>query len=293
MPGGRIGPMNWQFLIPILSLLGGCYEEKEVTLSSSNKSPINSSSRPPGRWPAHSLPLALRISENFSPKEINTLQDQADAWERAINNELDFFNYDFPLIENLNLEGLYDYKDNPAHGHHLGIYKSTKWPHQFGRDTLAITQFSGHIKQDDQGKYIHITHADIIFNYQDYTFSNNPQYSEFDFASVAIHELGHLLGLRHESKLYSPSVMRPFIHQQIHQRKPSKRDQKVLRTNYRLTVEKATLYSANLQIDNGEYPVGRSIQGVIELKTNGKCRHFLNQRLLLSHHAHSNKSTAK
>ena len=80
----------------------------------------------------HSFPLSLRISENFSPTEITFLQEQADAWESSIDRELDFFDYDFPAVENLETPHAQAYEEHPTLGPHLGIYRSTQWPDDFG-----------------------------------------------------------------------------------------------------------------------------------------------------------------
>ena len=275
------------FLIPIpffLILLGGCYyEEKETIVLSSRELPITSSlpNSAPRKWLSSLLPLPLRISEDFSSKEVRAIQDQADVWEAVIDNEVDFFDYDFQVVENFEPQDFNDYEDDPVQGKHLGIYKSTQWPEHLAHDTLAITQFSGFMEQENQRKYIRMSHADIILNYQHHTFSSNPQYFEFDFASVVIHELGHLLGLRHNTKLFSLSVMRPSLSRQAQRRQPSKSDLKDILKNYGLTGEKAVLEQEYLNTTEGQY-----VRGVIELKAHGECLHFLNNQLIQSHYIH-------
>lgn len=249
----------------ILILLIGCSYEEENTLSYREFSSSNMS-KLPGRWPINSFPLRLRISEDFTDEEIAALQEQADSWEMAIDDELDFFDYDFPLIENLEPRNSNDYKDHPSQGSYLGIYKSSNWPKEFGEGTLAITQFFGLIAHDGHREYVLITHADIILNYQWFRFSNDPGLLEFDFRSVAIHELGHLLGLPHNSVDLSDSVMWPSLPRYTKRRELSYHDEQNIKRNYRLPTGPVII--RNLR-------QGQRVRGVIELKANGKCIHSI------------------
>lgn len=66
----------------------------------------------------------------------------------------------------------------------------------FGPDTLAITLSLG---QTGTLGFDYIAESDIIFNTRfDWSVYDGPRRSRVDFRRVALHELGHVLGLNHE-----------------------------------------------------------------------------------------------
>lgn len=75
----------------------------------------------------------------------------------------------------------------------------------FGASTLAITQT--HFLPGDPGE---ITETDIVFNnnHQWDVYAGSLQPGIHDFRRVAVHELGHAMGLAHEDAI--PSVMESF-----------------------------------------------------------------------------------
>ncbi|WP_456377487.1 matrixin family metalloprotease [Thiolapillus sp.] len=75
----------------------------------------------------------------------------------------------------------------------------------FGKKTLAITvNYSFQYKPDE------IVESDMFFNTaQPWDIYNGLSQSRFDFRRVALHELGHTLGLDHEES--NPAIMAPTI----------------------------------------------------------------------------------
>jgi hypothetical protein len=84
-------------------------------------------------------------------------------------------------------------------------FGSTACDEAFGSSTLAITLYNY-----TNGQF---THAGTVFNSAD-TFSvyhGNENYSSEDFRRIAVHELGHVLGLAHETNTAIPAIMQAII----------------------------------------------------------------------------------
>ena len=54
-----------------------------------------------------------------------------------------------------------------------------------------------------------IVEADLKVNNQNFTYSEDPNYQQVDIQSLVLHELGHVLGLKHNT--VDPSVMAPSL----------------------------------------------------------------------------------
>jgi hypothetical protein len=77
-----------------------------------------------------------------------------------------------------------------------------------------------------------ISEADVLVNAQDHTFSafGTLERSKIDFASLMVHELGHVLGLQHVVE--SPSVMAPTLAQSTQRLVPTETDLNSLKCEY-------------------------------------------------------------
>ncbi len=278
-----------QLTICLTLLIGlfllGCQPGTETENSSINL-PGAGSERPPAKWSTLSFPLPLEISEDFSNDEITAIIDRANAWEISVDNKLDFFDTTLPTVPNYEPGSSSSFQDGQ-----LGIYKSYNWFSDFGSGTLAVTQFYGYYDQDSAGLFIDIVHADIIFNYRDWDFSLNPGILEHDFESVMVHELGHFIGLKHDSR--AASVMRPSLYFQVERREPGIIDEESLLSNYRLptadplisTLQKNAMVVSNaLSNQNVNHElIGKKVRGIIELKSDGLCVHKINGKIIKTH----------
>lgn len=272
---------------------GGDGEEGGISLPAGSE-------RPPGQWPQGDFPLQIKFSDSFSQNERDALGSMAQEWEDLISGELNFFDFDSSSpTTNKNFSNTDSYRDSE-----LGIYAGHVWPSQFGTSTLAVTQSFGFYAQDSGGIFVQMVHADIIFNYQDFNFSLTPFGFEFDLESVALHELGHFIGMKHDDTFQS-SVMIPRISSGVIKRNPTSRDEEVLRSNYRigplvdnLEAEVSAL-KAGADIDSESSrsdlsdKLGEEVKIIIELKSDGTCNHYENDVLVHSHKEDISKFKSK
>lgn len=240
-----------------------------------------------GKWNSAFLPLNLKISSDFNGdftnadqvSGLNLLEQMAKNWNDAVAPGAALFQVPFSISSSTGNNALINFRDSE-----LGIYKSYDWFSNVSSNALAITQFYGIVRSDGSlGTYIDLTHADIIMNYRDFGNSftmNGNSFTDYDVPTIVLHEMGHFLGLCHES--YATSIMAPYY----------------LTTQRSLKSFDATKVSA-LYLSNQNYapfgqktaikknaiskPIGSEVSGIIELSANGHCRHFVDGKLVHEH----------
>ena len=175
-----------KFLL-LLTLLACGAQEQEKTINY-----IEASSAAATKWSLSSFPLTFKSSQAFDPAMLVAIEDMQLEWNNASNRGVTFFNAPAATNEK-NYSNINDYRDSE-----FGIYRLTEWPSAFPAPALAVTQTYGQIRNyGTVFEYIELFHADILVNEQHYDFSTSFQFGSYDFATVILHELGHVLGLKH------------------------------------------------------------------------------------------------
>lgn len=243
-----------------------------------------------GKWSASALPLNIKLSRDFqtdytsdgTPGYLNPLEKMAKVWNDATAPTKTLMTIPFGDTTIRSYSSTGGYRDSE-----IGIYKAHNWFSNVSSSALAITQFFGVVSSGLGGQYIELTHADIIVNYDNYggrlTMDNNPLV-EFDLPTVVLHEMGHLMGLCHENK--KPSIMAPYY----------------LTTQQSLQAFDADIIK-DIYVDNAITPLpllaknmnalkskpGTEVQGIIELRSDGKCIHSIDGKVVYEHIADSFK----
>jgi hypothetical protein len=167
----------------------------------------------------------------------------------------------------------------------FGIYKSANWFSDVSSSALAITQFYGYVRSDASlGTYVDLTHADIIMNYRDYgTMFGTTNSAAYDIPTVVLHEMGHFLGLCHERYTGIPlSVMEPYYDPSSIHRNLLPNDKTKITNLYINNTVSAML--ARTSANAITAPAGTPIRGIVELRADGRCLHYINDKLVYEHH---------
>jgi len=205
-------------LFATLLVLASCEKPQESAFSSRENASTGTDI--PSSWNPSVFPLKINISDSFNNSEDQAIRDMANAWSDSIDNNVQFMDANYYTQEkNSSLSG---YEDSL-----IGVYKLEQWPSTLPATALAVTQIIGIRKSG----YIEITHADILVNYQNYSFTTDNTWG-YDLQTIILHEMGHLLGLYHDNSSISESVMYPTISRYSDNRAPREADIKKIEEKY-------------------------------------------------------------
>lgn len=210
------------FMLLLLLVLGAC--EQQMT-QENTRALETVTENTPSYWPEHKLAIRLSVSQAFTQEEKTYIKDMAYAWEDAGYAPGAIFSFGDDINEK-GSANMQSYEDST-----IGVYRVNQWPTSLPASALAVTQIIGIQKGQGEHLRVEIQHADILFNYDNFEFTT--QYSwGFDFQTVILHELGHLLGLAHDDSSAQNSVMYPSISKYLENRAPKERDLKALAARY-------------------------------------------------------------
>lgn len=215
----------------------------------------------PSKWASISqFPLNMKISNQFEDAEIDALNNTVDNWNDTEND----FNYlSAQTTELSNKSKLDAYNDNV-----MGIYKLSTWPNELPPTALAVTQIFGTKKNvGKSNEYIKIEHADILINYDYYTFKTGEDWG-YDLETVVLHELGHLLGLYHNDTSSDESVMYPTISRYTLKTFPLEADILNLQDKYSLQAQ-ADSFRVNQAMDAIDEAYDEKVIVIHEIRADG------------------------
>lgn len=163
------------------------------------------------------LPIQFKVGDQMDPAQKAGLEAAMRTWEIATGKKLFEFTGIHAGTDGDSFPDLYSSLKDAVNGHYLDFdWRKTGKP-----DVVLATTLWGNTPQDSAA----IEKADIRFNVQDYKLGDalvlkgayiesTGQYLDpVDMQTLAMHELGHLLGLSHvAAEVDAVSIMNPYVY---------------------------------------------------------------------------------
>lgn len=198
---------------------------------------------------SQNLPISFQVTNEMSAEVLNQLRKAMTTWETAVGKKM----FRFDGVENRggsSFRELYEPLNDEQNGHYFDF----NWLRATGKpaSVLATT-----IWENDPAEPARIVKGDIRYNAEFYIFGDAlKDFSQgkrtiVDMESLALHEVGHLLGLAHVSEREDRySVMNPslFIGEGMMTRRLSEGDVERIRAVY--GIGDATLASSLEKADD-------------------------------------------
>lgn len=194
-------------LVPTLFLFTSCSEFKmaatQLTPSQMQCTGFEKTKQSPIFW-SKGFPIEIRLSQSVPESAHDDIAQAINIWNTSLNQNL------FTLITDKIESSIEPKSDNKN-----VIYWFETWPYDFQRLGSTFLYYTEN----------NVTEADIVINAEDYKISSDDELtsSEYDFLSLAVHELGHILGLEHNDDS-DFSIMRTLMAPGVSDQTPSATD---------------------------------------------------------------------
>ena len=127
----------------------------------------------------------------------------------------------------------------------------------------------------------------MLLSDRDHTFNiDEGNDDNFDLATVILHELGHFIGMKHQTSWSIRAVMNPTLAIYEDKRTLFTDDITTIQSLYNANGFSASLVkssAASIDSDDEEKEDDTLYRGVIELRKNGDCVHYFNEQITHKH----------
>lgn len=161
-----------------------------------------------------SLPVVLQVHQSYPQEYMPALYDAIQIWENAVGRRL------FDVAVTRAVDSMSPRQDRVSMIYWMKNWEPDK-PSEQGRTSIYWVGNS-------------IQEADLRINAKNFTFyvsgNNNLQSGDVELVSLLVHELGHVLGLRHNDE--NPSVMATYLSAHTSRKLLADQDVKSLKCEY-------------------------------------------------------------